>query len=60
MLHLNVIQADGTSNVVALANPVRDDIVWNADWTAFQVRPLRWHDNTSYIAYQADWLDCED
>lgn len=57
MVHLNVIQKDGTSNVVALANPHRQDVRWNADYTAFQVRDLRWWDDASYIAYQAD---CEE
>lgn len=53
--HLTVIQdSEGRSQAASLGNPNRVEFRWNDDFSAFQIIPLRWWDDTSYIAYQCD------
>lgn len=60
-LHLVVLQdnvAEGTDpSQACLWNPRRTEFVWNDSFTAFRPIPLRWWDDASYIAYQADCGD---
>lgn len=40
-------------------NPDHYSFEWNADFSQFRATKLRWHDDASYIAYQADCGDEE-
>lgn len=57
-LHLTVIQPTTDPNVPAtnchaLVDPVRQDVRWNQDYSAWSVRDRNWWDDASYIAYQS-------
>ena len=54
MIHLLVIQEDGSTNMELFCNPATQDIRWyGKGWIAFSVRDLNWYDNYSYGNYQA-------
>lgn len=53
MKHLVVIQADGSKNYESF-DPVRHDFRWSFGYLVFEPVPLRWHDDASYAAHQAD------
>lgn len=55
-LHLNVVQGPHGTQAGHLAAPQRNEFVWNDNFTAFRIVPLRWWDDASYAAYQA--RDC--
>lgn len=62
-LHLAVLQPIVSEDreptqVGALCNPQRTEVVWNDTFTAFRLVALKWWDDASYIAYQA--RDIED
>lgn len=38
-------------------NPDRFEFRWNEDYTEFQLVPVRWWDDLSYIRYQSEDLD---
>lgn len=46
-LHLRV-----ANQSPAVGDPHTCDYKWNHDYSAYHVRPLRWHDDASYRAYQ--------
>lgn len=62
-LHLNVVQGPHGTQAGHLATPQRNEFVWNDNFTAFRIAPLRWWDDASYAAYQAadsHWEDGDD
>lgn len=56
-LHLTVLQARNAHQAAALGSSQRNEFVWNDDFTAFRIVPLKWWDDASYAEYQARDID---
>lgn len=54
--HLVVIQADGSRNCDRV-DPEEHDFRWGAGYLTFVPVKVRWHDDRSYGAYQAQMYD---
>ena len=60
-VHLTVLDAEGVSQAEAIVNPARHHVAWGTNFNSFRVLPLRWVDDGTYAAWQAeDWAAEED
>lgn len=57
MVHLTVIQIDGTTNA-KLVYSYSTEVIWNKDYSSFRPSHLLWWDDISYVNYQGQNCYC--